>query len=106
MKLIDMKVATIGYNTLVRLITDEGLEGYGQIERNSSYTKPQLLFYQQHIAGEDPTNVERVMMKIRRLGAFKPWGSAVSAIEMAMREHISSGRWALAKIAAKREATA
>ena len=84
MKLIDMKVATIGYNTLVRLITDEGLEGYGQIERNSSYTKPQLLFYQQHIAGEDPTNVERVMMKIRRLGAFKPWGSAVSAIEMAL----------------------
>ena len=34
--------------------------------------------------GEDPTNVERVMLKIRRLGSFKPWGSAVSAIEMAL----------------------
>ncbi len=34
--------------------------------------------------GEDPTNVERVMLKIRQLGAFKPWGSAVSAIEMAL----------------------
>jgi L-alanine-DL-glutamate epimerase-like enolase superfamily enzyme len=34
--------------------------------------------------GEDPTNVERVMLKIRRMGSFKPWGSSVSAIEMAL----------------------
>jgi L-alanine-DL-glutamate epimerase-like enolase superfamily enzyme len=34
--------------------------------------------------GEDPTNVERVMLKIRRFGAFKPWGSSVSAIEVAL----------------------
>jgi len=34
--------------------------------------------------GEDPTDVARVMLKIRRMGSFKPWGSAVSAIEMAL----------------------
>ena len=43
-----------------------------------------VLFYKDYILGEDPTDVERVMLKIRRLGAFKPWGSAVSAIEMAL----------------------
>ena len=32
------------------------------------------------LVGEDPTNVERVMQGIRNMGAFKPWGSAVSAI--------------------------
>lgn len=40
-----------------------------------------VLFYRQYLLGEDPTNVERVMLKIRRLGGFKPWGSALSVIE-------------------------
>ncbi|MEP7363772.1 MAG: mandelate racemase/muconate lactonizing enzyme family protein, partial [Acidobacteriota bacterium] len=43
-----------------------------------------VLFYKDYILGEDPTDVERVMLKIRRLGAFKPWGAAVSAIEIAL----------------------
>jgi L-alanine-DL-glutamate epimerase-like enolase superfamily enzyme len=43
-----------------------------------------VLFYKDYILGEDPTDVQRVLMKIRRLGASKPWGSAVSAIEMAL----------------------
>ena len=43
-----------------------------------------MLFYKPYILGEDPTNVERVMLKIRQRGSFKPWGSAVSAIEMAL----------------------
>ena len=34
--------------------------------------------------GQDPTDVERVMLNIRRMGSFKPWGSSVSAIEMAL----------------------
>jgi L-alanine-DL-glutamate epimerase-like enolase superfamily enzyme len=32
----------------------------------------------------DPTDVERVMQKIRRMGGFKPWGAGVSSIEMAL----------------------
>ncbi len=43
-----------------------------------------VLFYKDYLLGEDPTDVERVLLKIRRLGAFKPWGSAVSAIEIAL----------------------
>jgi L-alanine-DL-glutamate epimerase-like enolase superfamily enzyme len=42
------------------------------------------LFYKQYLLGEDPTDVQRVMLKIRRMGAFKPWGAAVSAIEIAL----------------------
>ncbi len=84
MKITDLKCATMGHNSIVRIVTDDGVDGYGQIERNTSFTKPQVLFYKQFLVGEDPTNVERVVSKIRRLGAFKPWGSAVSAIEMAL----------------------
>jgi L-alanine-DL-glutamate epimerase-like enolase superfamily enzyme len=65
-------------------VTDQGVSGYGQAESTKAYLKPMVLFYKDYILGEDPTDVERVMLKIRRLGAFKPWGSAVSAIEIAL----------------------
>jgi L-alanine-DL-glutamate epimerase-like enolase superfamily enzyme len=84
MKITDLKCAVIGQYPVVRITTDAGIVGYGQAESPKPYLKPQVLFYRDLILGEDPTNVERVMLKIRRLGAFKPWGSAVSAIEVAL----------------------
>ena len=73
------------YNLLIcRIHTDEGIEGYGQAESPKRYLKPHVLFYRDHVLGRDPTDVERVMSTIRRLGGFKPWGSAVSAIEFAL----------------------
>ncbi len=84
MKITDLKCAIIGQNPVVRIKTDEGIYGYGEAENPKPYLKPHVLFYKPYILGEDPTNVERVMLKIRRLGSFKPWGSAVSAIEMAL----------------------
>src|SRR5438093_7644529 len=84
MKITDLKCAVIGNNPVVRIVTDEGIDGYGEVEAAKPYLKPHVLHYRQAIVGEDPTNVERVMLRIRRRGAFKPWGSAVSAIEMAL----------------------
>ena len=84
MKITDLKCAVIGQNPVIRISTDGGIYGYGQAENTKSYLKPHVLFYKQYLIGEDPTNVERVMMKIRRMASFKPWGSAVSAIEMAL----------------------
>ncbi|CAN5601164.1 mandelate racemase/muconate lactonizing enzyme family protein [soil metagenome] len=83
-KITDLKCAVIGSNPVVRIVTDAGLSGYGQIESSKPYLKSHVLFYKDYLLGEDPTNVERVMMKIRRMGSFKPWGSSVSAIEMAL----------------------
>ncbi|MBM3277899.1 MAG: mandelate racemase/muconate lactonizing enzyme family protein [Candidatus Handelsmanbacteria bacterium] len=84
MKITDLKCAVIGQNPVVRITTDAGLCGYGEVEASKPYLKPHVLYYKQYILGEDPTDVERVMLKIRKLGSFKPWGSAVSAIEMAL----------------------
>ena len=84
MKITDLKCAVIGNSPVVRILTDEGLYGHGQIEESKPYVKPQVLFYRDLILGQDPTDVERVMLNIRRMGAFKPWGSAVSAIEIAL----------------------
>ena len=84
MKITDLKCALIGSNPIVRVVTDEGISGYGQVESYKPYLKPQILMYKDMILGQDPTDVERVMNRIRRMGSFKPWGSAVSAIEMAL----------------------
>ena len=84
MKITDLKCAVMGDNPVIRITTDEGISGYGQAENSKAYLKPHVLFYRPYLLGEDPTNVARVMLKIRRLGSFKPWGAAVSSIEMAL----------------------
>ena len=83
MKITDVKCTVLGNNPVVRIVTDAGVSGYGEVESYKSYLTPQVLHYKRYILGEDPTDVERVMLKIRHRGSFKPWGSAVSAIEMA-----------------------
>ncbi len=84
MKITDLKCTMFGQTPVVRITTDEGISGLGPVESYKPYIKPHVLFYKDLIIGEDPTNVERVMLKIRKFGAFKPWGSAVSAIEIAL----------------------
>lgn len=84
MKIIDLKCTVIGQNPIVRVVTDAGIDGYGEVENTKPYLKPHVMFYKPYLLGEDPTNVERILRRIRRLGSFKPWGSAVSAIEMAL----------------------
>jgi L-alanine-DL-glutamate epimerase-like enolase superfamily enzyme len=83
-KITDLRCAVIGRNPVIRVVTDQGVSGYGQAESSKPYLKPMVLFYKDYIMGEDPTDVQRVLLKIRRLGGSKPWGSAVSAIEMAL----------------------
>ncbi len=84
MKITDLKCTVLGQNPVVRITTDAGISGLGEVEASKSYLKPPIMFSKPYILGEDPTNVQRVLLKIRRLGGFKPWGSAVSAIEMAL----------------------
>ena len=84
MRITDLKCAIIGGSPVVRVTTDEGIDGLGQAEWAKPHLKPHVLYYREYVLGQDPTDVERVMSRIRRLGSFKPWGAAVSAIEVAL----------------------
>lgn len=84
MKITDLKCAVIGKNPVVRIVTDAGISGYAAAESYKPYLTPHVLFFREALIGEDPTDVERIMLKIRQRGSFKPWGSAVSIIEMAL----------------------
>ena len=86
MKITDVRCAIIGDHPVIRIATDEGIDGIGGAKspRNQPFFKPQIQYYRDMILGLDPTDVERVLLHIRRVGAFKPWGSGVSAIEIAL----------------------
>jgi L-alanine-DL-glutamate epimerase-like enolase superfamily enzyme len=89
MKITGLKIALIGepvergLTPVVRVMTDEGISGYAQIESNKPYVKNLAAHFEKFILGADPTNVQSVFMRIRRYGGNKPWGSVVSAIETA-----------------------
>jgi L-alanine-DL-glutamate epimerase-like enolase superfamily enzyme len=86
-KIIDLKCMMISdlRALIVRVDTDEGVSGLAQVEATKfHYLKPHILFYKPYLLEQDPRDVERVMLRIRRFGSFKPWGSSVSAIEMAL----------------------
>jgi L-alanine-DL-glutamate epimerase-like enolase superfamily enzyme len=84
LKITDVKCAVIGKNPIVRITTDDGISGYGEVEQYKPYLKPFILHFREGLIGLDPTDVERCMMRIRQRGAFKPWGAAVSVIEHAL----------------------
>ncbi|MEY3990589.1 MAG: hypothetical protein RI985_1670 [Chloroflexota bacterium] len=83
-RITDLRCAVIGDYPVVRITTNVGIDGYGQVESWKPFLKPHVLFYKDYLIGADPTDVERVMMRIKRMGSYKPWGSAVSAIEVAL----------------------
>lgn len=85
MRIVDIRCARIGRSPIVRVLTDEGIDGFAEIE----FSKPRAVaasldMYRSLLIGADPTEVERCMIRIRRLGASKPWGAVVSAIEIAL----------------------
>jgi L-alanine-DL-glutamate epimerase-like enolase superfamily enzyme len=83
-KITDIRFAVIGESPVVRVMTDAGIDGFGAAERAKPYLITHILELLPALIGEDPTNIEHCMLKIRHRGAFKPWGSAVSAIEIAL----------------------
>ncbi|MCX8171349.1 MAG: mandelate racemase/muconate lactonizing enzyme family protein [Candidatus Bathyarchaeota archaeon] len=85
MKIRDLKVAVVrvpdfGRFGIVRIDTDEDVYGYGE----AHCPREHVMRLKNYLVGQDPTNVGKVMSYIQYMGGFKPWGSAVSAIEMAL----------------------
>ncbi|QDY70429.1 mandelate racemase/muconate lactonizing enzyme family protein [Qingshengfaniella alkalisoli] len=84
MKITDLRCALLGQSPVVRIITDAGIDGYAQAETWKPFLLPNILALKELLIGADPTDVERCMRRIRHRGGFKPWGAAVSVVEMAL----------------------
>jgi L-alanine-DL-glutamate epimerase-like enolase superfamily enzyme len=84
MRITDLKCAIIGSSPVVRVVTDEGIDGFGQGGYTKPFLKPFVLYFRDQLIGADPTDVERTMLRIRQRGSFKPYGTAISMIETAL----------------------
>src|SRR5579863_10152321 len=73
MKIVDVKTHVLGTAwrnlTIVRVITDEGLEGVGEV-RMVNHTDALLGYLAEavpnHVLGHDPTNIEDLVLRMYR----------------------------------------
>ncbi|AQU65048.1 mandelate racemase/muconate lactonizing enzyme family protein [Streptomyces niveus] len=84
MRITDIRCARIGASPVVRVVTDEGIDGFAEVEYTKANVVSTLGIPRELLIGHDPTEVERCMIRIRRLGGSKPWGAMISAIEIAL----------------------
>ena len=88
LKITDIRTATVGWNgwrfPLVRLGTNQGLVGYGEVRDGASKTFALLL--KSRLLGENPCNVDKLFRKIKQFGHHARQGGGVSGIEMALMD--------------------
>ncbi|PAW78534.1 MAG: mandelate racemase [Verrucomicrobia bacterium Tous-C9LFEB] len=86
LKITDMRFADIDGApkrcTLIKLYTNQGLIGYGEVRDASSRTYAAML--KSRIIGANPCNVERIFNRIKQFGGPSRQGGGVSGIEVAL----------------------
>lgn len=68
--------------TILKIMTNQGLCGYGEVRDASSKTYALLL--KSRILGENPCNVDKIFRKIKQFGGSSRQGGGVSGIEIAL----------------------
>lgn len=88
LRITDMRTATVGWDhwrfTIVRVDTNQGISGYGEVRDLSS--KTYALMLKSRIVGENPCNVDRIFRKIKQFGHHARQGGGVCAVEMALMD--------------------
>ena len=86
LKITDMRFADIDGApkrcTLLKLYTNQGLVGYGEVRDASSRTYAAML--KSRILGENPCNVERLFRRIKQFGGPSRQAGGVCGIELAL----------------------
>ena len=86
LRITDMRFADIDGApkrcTLMKLYTNQGLIGYGEVRDASSRTYALML--KSRILGENPCDVDKVFHKIKQFGGPSRQGGGVSGIEIAL----------------------
>lgn len=88
LKITDMRTATVGWEswrfTLIRLDTNQGISGYGEVRDGAS--KTYALMLKSRLLGENPCNVDKLFRRIKQFGHHARQGGGVSAVEMALMD--------------------
>ncbi len=86
LKITDMRFADLDGApkrcTLMKLYTNQGIVGYGEVRDASS--KTYALMLKSRILGENPCEVDRIFHKIKQFGGPSRQGGGVSGVEIAL----------------------
>ena len=86
LKITDLRVATVVGAPmtcpLIRIDTNQGLSGYGEVRDGASATY--ALFLKSRILGENPCSVDKVFRRIKQFGGHARQAGGVCGVEMAL----------------------
>jgi gluconate/galactonate dehydratase len=86
LRITDMRFATIVGAPmrcpLIKISTNQGLEGYGEVRDGGS--KHYALLLKSRILGENPCNVDKIFRRLKQFGHHARQGGGVSGIEVAL----------------------
>ena len=81
LKITDLRVVNARGHWIVRLDTNQGLYGYGEMRDGASPTYALML--KSRVLGENPCHVDRIFRKLKQFGGHGRQAAAWSSIEMA-----------------------
>jgi len=82
LKITDMRIAQVGNIPIVKIYTNQGAYGLGDVRDGAD--KRYALMLKSRILGENPCNVERIFKIIKQFGDHGRQGGGVSGVEMAL----------------------
>ena len=88
LKITDLRTATVGWDgwrfPLIRIDTNQGLSGYGEVRDGASRTYALML--KCRLLGENPCNVDKLFRNLKQFGHHARQGGGVCAVEMALMD--------------------
>lgn len=82
LRITDMRVCSVLRTPIIRLYTNQGIMGHGDVRDIGDYRYALML--KSRILGENPCNVEKLFRIIKQFGHHGRQGGGVSGVEMAL----------------------
>lgn len=82
LKITDMRIAELPGRPIIRIDTNQGISGYGEVRDGAS--KTYALILKSRILGENPCSIDKIFRKIKQFGFHARQGGGVSGVEMAL----------------------
>ncbi|RME64494.1 MAG: mandelate racemase/muconate lactonizing enzyme family protein [Caldilineae bacterium] len=88
LKITDLRIANLAglpmRMTLIRIDTNQGISGYGEVRDGAS--KVYALMLKARLLGENPCNIDKVFRKIKQFGFHARQAGGVCGVEMALMD--------------------
>jgi len=82
LRITDLRIAQLPGRPLIRIDTNQGISGLGEVRDGGS--KTYALMLKSRVLGENPCDIDRIFRKIKQFGFHARQGGGVSGIEMAL----------------------